>query len=65
MSDEKPIFVPVALSKLEAVAVESACAFVATSSPIRLSTEHPLFSGMLKICDARKKAEAGLSEGEG
>ncbi len=60
----REFFVPIALSDIEAIAVKSACAAVATSAPDRLGPDHPLFTGMLKIEYAYRDAQkAHLARG--
>lgn len=53
------MFVPIVLTDIEAIAVKSACAAVVTSAPERLSPQHPLFTGMLKIEQAWRDARDG------
>lgn len=55
-SERPPIFVGVALSEREAVAIEAASMAVFTGASVDLGSEHPLMTGALKIRDALKKA---------
>jgi hypothetical protein len=55
---DRPIFVPVALSWVEAIALEAAAGAMFASAPINLGADHPLMTGAVKIRDARHKAEA-------
>lgn len=57
LNEAQPIFVPVALSELEAVAMEAAAAAMFTSAPVDLGVDHPLLTGALKVRAAREKAK--------
>lgn len=46
---DTPIFIGIALSEDQAIAVKSAAMVVFTSSPIRLPLTHPLYQGAVII----------------